>query len=35
MINNGELIKVMNLKTNKVGYISPNEFNKTEFKRLK
>ena len=35
MINNGELIKVMDLKTNKVGYISPNEFNKTEFKRLK
>lgn len=35
MINDGELIKVMNLKTNKVGYISPNEFNKTEFKRLK
>ena len=35
MINNGELIKVMNLKTNKVGYISPNEFHKTEFKRLK
>ena len=35
MINNGELIKVMNLKTNKVGYISPNEFNKTQFKRLK
>lgn len=35
MINNGELIKVMDLKTNKVGYISPNEFNKTQFKRLK
>lgn len=35
MINNGELIKVIDLKTNKVGYISPNEFNKTEFKRLK
>ena len=35
MINNGELIKVMNLKTNRGGYISPNEFNKTEFKRLK
>lgn len=35
MINDGELIKVIDLKTNKVGYISPNEFNKTEFKRLK
>ena len=35
MINNGELIKVIDLKTNKVGYISPNEFNKTQFKRLK